>query len=184
MWVYSTSLAASCSVYFPLASAEAAFLRAIRFLRSLSIFSLVMTTLDGWMPTLAVAPANNEKRNSNAPTYHGERSVHRGAHRASQGREQKTADSPLAFSRVARSTWMTNLRRYTWVTLPSRSLKKPRTMETSSSLRMGRDMRLTPRSLQRSLDRRADMIFRRTLEGAEKCALRLRRREEETPALN
>ena len=53
---YSTSLAVSAVVYLPLAPSEAAFLRAMRDLRSLSIFSLVMMTLDGWMPTLTTAP--------------------------------------------------------------------------------------------------------------------------------
>lgn len=44
---------------------------------------------------------------------------------------------PLLFSRETRSTWITYLRRYTDVTLPSRPLFEPRVMRTSSSLRIG-----------------------------------------------
>merc|ERR1712209_218307 len=60
--VYDVSMAAAAlsSVYFPLslpkASARPLALRSMMFLRSLSIFSLTMTTLLGWIPTLTVAP--------------------------------------------------------------------------------------------------------------------------------
>lgn len=46
-------------------------------------------------------------------------------------------DDPFDLSRWTRSTWITHFLRYTWVTLPSRPLYFPRTMRTSSSLRIG-----------------------------------------------
>ncbi|KAG5459187.1 MAG: hypothetical protein BJ554DRAFT_440 [Olpidium bornovanus] len=39
--------------------------------------------------------------------------------------------SPLTFSRVRRSIWMTHFLRYTWTTRPSRPLEEPRTTRTS-----------------------------------------------------
>ena len=47
------------------------------------------------------------------------------------------ADAPLDLSRWTRSTCMTHFLRYTWVTFPSRPLYFPRTIRTSSSLRIG-----------------------------------------------
>lgn len=77
---------------------------------------------------------------------------------------------------------MTHFLRYTCVTLPSRSLYFPRTIRTSSSLRIGSDRTLY--LVRSSLDKGDDMILRRTEEGAEKCALRDLRREDETSGLN
>ena len=48
-------------------------------------------------------------------------------------------EAPFDLSRWTRSTWITHFLRYTWVTLPSRPLYLPRTIRTSSSLRMGID---------------------------------------------
>ena len=93
---------------------------------------------------------------------------------------------PLDFSLAILSTWMTYLRRYTEVTLPSRPLWEPRTTVTSSSLRMGmartygrrrisnwrwptRDsIKITLCFSRNSLLRGALMMTRRTLEGAVK----------------
>ena len=47
--------------------------------------------------------------------------------------------APFDLSRWTRSTWMTHFLRYTWVTFPSRPLYLPRTILTSSSLRIGSD---------------------------------------------
>ena len=126
---------------------------------SLSSLMLVITTLLGWMPMGTVAPFD--------------------------------------LSRWTRSTWITHFLRYTCVTLPSRPLYLPRTMRTSSSLRMGIERVYSPcetppmipsqpnpgRTLylpRSSRERAEDMIFLRTDEGAEKCALRDLRRDEET----
>jgi hypothetical protein len=49
------------------------------------------------------------------------------------------AVAPFDLSRCTRSTWMTHFLRYTCVTFPSRPLYVPRTIRTSSSLRMGSD---------------------------------------------
>jgi len=90
--------------------------------------------------------------------------------------------APFDLSLWTRSTWITHFLRYTCVTFPSRPLYLPRTILTSSSLRIGIDRVLYfPRS---SLDREDDMIFLRTDEGAEKWALRDLRRDEEVSALN
>lgn len=108
-------------------------------------------------------------------------------------------DAPFDLSRWTRSTWITHFLRYTWVTLPSRPLYLPRTIRTSSSLRMGIDRvcslcywtsrRNLPAEVGRtlylvrsSLESEEDMILRLTEEGAAKCALRDLRREEETSA--
>ena len=48
-------------------------------------------------------------------------------------------DEPFDLSRWTRSTWITHFLRYTCVTLPSRPLYFPRTILTSSSLRIGSD---------------------------------------------
>jgi hypothetical protein len=47
------------------------------------------------------------------------------------------AVAPLDLSRCTRSTWIIHFFRYTCVTLPSRPLNFPRTIRTSSSLRIG-----------------------------------------------
>ena len=84
---------------------------------------------------------------------------------------------PLAFSRWMDSTWMTHLRRYTWMTLPVLPLYVPRVTTTSSSLRTGMERAWY---LARSSLLRGELIrVRRTLEGAAKCALRLLRRSED-----
>lgn len=70
----------------------------------------------------------------------------------------------------------------TWVTLPSRPLYFPRTMRTSSSLRMG--MERAPWAERSSLERGEDMILRFCPEEAEKCALRDLRRSEARPGVS
>lgn len=66
--------------------------------------------------------------------------------------------------------WITHFLRYTVVTRPSLSWWCPRTIMTSSPLRIGNER--TPCLMRRSLDNGADIIFRLTLEGAVKWALR------------
>lgn len=48
-------------------------------------------------------------------------------------------EAPFDLSRCTRSIWITHFLRYTCVTFPSLPLYFPRTMRTSSSLRIGRE---------------------------------------------